>query len=348
MVTRLLGAERGAFVTSLLDDIRLNTDWGDVTGVFAASAYANLSGVQSLTQAIPNHIPLTFVGGGAPFQTSQQAAVFLSARSHTKVYLYYDPEVQLFHPKVLAIDKRATAPTLYVGSSNVTGGGLKRNLEANIRVDLSVPGGEASAAELATFRVLVTRSSAAVRLSTSRINSMSRAGHLYDERVKPAGATPTPKGFKPSRRFASPDRMSPTEFTMILVPNDVSAKHLDDYFLVPLKARDARPDFWGWPTAFSGVPHKSRAVSISVRIPDHAGQRIKSRIYYVHSRSEFRVTCPPVHSLGTAAAGWVIAASWTSRSNMELRVFPPGAPGYASYIMRCTTQVSARKKFGYL
>lgn len=345
---QLLGSSNGPFPQSMLADIQASFDSPGVSTIFVATGFANRRGVEALLQAAPANAPMTVVAGGGPSQTSRQAAEALLARPQTRLYLYFDPAGGLFHPKLVSVDRRTGDSVLYVGSSNITGGGLNQNVEANLRIDVASDGSDAIRTEINAFKRLTTTSQSASRIRRSDIERLTRAGHLYDERRVSTGARSTPVDFSPLQRFRVGGPILATEFLMVLSANDVSAKHLDGYLLVPLRARSAEPEFWGWPTRFSGSPHLSRTITISVRVHDAPAVNVHGRIYYVASKSEFRIACRPVHELGSSFAGALIIARWTGASALDLRVAPSGTDAYASYSPRCTTRVSAQKRFGYL
>ena len=70
--------------------------------------------------------------------TSAEALALLRSISR-KVFVYHKHHLQTFHPKVYLFDDGQNPPTdaiLLVGSSNLTGGGLYQNIEANLALEL--------------------------------------------------------------------------------------------------------------------------------------------------------------------------------------------------------------------
>jgi len=315
--------------------------------VFAAFGYANIAGTRQLLAAIGD-LSLSIVLGAGPFQTSLQVANLLVQRPRTRVYLFNDTRGGLFHPKLVSLWRRGEAQFIYIGSSNLTGGGLGPNLELNCKLDVSTEEWAPARADFLRLRRVIVEPPASIRLTTARVPEMVQRGHLYDETINPHGGRVVPQTYKVSTRFGPIATVPPVEFVMTLAPNDISGKHLDKYFLVPKRDRDLNPDFWGWPAAYTGAPHLRRLINMVVRLPGGGPISIPGRIYFVAGKTEFRVSCPPIHDLGMAAADWLLVLKWTTDSTLHIRGIQPTTPAFDAYLERCTVTASIQKRFGYI
>lgn len=102
-------------------------------------AWARLSGVGLLNAALGETLQnVDVIVGMANRGTSAEALGHL-IRMSRRVFVYHKHHLQTFHPKVYLFDDGNGPPhraALLVGSSNLTGGGLFQNIEANFTLDL--------------------------------------------------------------------------------------------------------------------------------------------------------------------------------------------------------------------
>ena len=108
------------------DKIRVAVAFAKGSGLVAAPA---------LEQAMGRGAEVRLLAG-VDFQLTDLAAIarFNRAPSSARIYLSGDPSSRrIFHPKVYLLESATTAVAI-VGSSNLTGGGLGENLEANIHL----------------------------------------------------------------------------------------------------------------------------------------------------------------------------------------------------------------------
>jgi hypothetical protein len=343
------GARQQHGLRSLLDDLRDALANDAPTELIGAFSYVNASGTQDLFGVTPSGLKITAIAGGGAFQTSRQAADLFLTRPDAHLILYFDPSGRLFHPKVMALYQGRFPRKLYVGSSNLTAGGLRNNVETNLQIDLATP--TAAPLSIETDRLLRALGSgpSALRVRPSNVARLTARGHLYDENLHPRGGRQTLGAFVPDGRFSPDIASAPVAFVMTLGHNDVSAIHHDNYFLVPKAARDEDPAFWGWPTRYTGTSHRSRTVTIRTELPGGNSETRSGRIYLLPSKTEFRVTSQPIHQLGPGAIGWIVVARWMSSSLLRLQVIDPASPDFVPYRARCsTTAHGGMKHYGYV
>ncbi len=102
------------------------------------SAFASQAGVNGLsnriTSAKKNFKNLIIIVGVDQKGTSKEALEAILALG-IKSYVFYQPSVTIFHPKIYLFEGDKTS-TLIVGSSNLTAQGLFSNIETSILMDL--------------------------------------------------------------------------------------------------------------------------------------------------------------------------------------------------------------------
>lgn len=127
---------------------------------------------------------------------------------------------------------------------------------------------------------------------------------------------------------------------------------------IPLAARDADPDFWGWPNEFvpdanwSGpIDNEGRGkmdrAGVMVRL---GGATFPVHFWYNPDKRDLRMRSESMRS-----AGSIDDILYVERSNgaggfsYYVDVVPQGSPKHTSYLARCTVQVrNSKKKFGYM
>lgn len=271
----------------------------------ACVAFVKASGVLRLAPALQKFIErggrVEIVAGVDEGVTSRQALELLMKYS-TTVYVFNNP-VSTFHPKLYLFEIQQKRAVAFLGSSNLTAGGLYTNYEANlgIELDLTVKTDrqlyENILSAFTSFTDLATGN--AKKLNVTVLKELTRARKLADEtlgtgKIKVRGKipikeaqmfppTPVPpapsihhslKGLIPkitqtggSRivREALKDFHPWKMFVMTLGERD--ARQLTGYsrdVFIPLAARDFDPGFWGWPAEF-GVASKATVGSYSER-----------------------------------------------------------------------------------
>jgi HKD family nuclease len=160
----------------------------DKTLVFVA--YLSKPGLDEIKGAIKKNLLNGssfefFVGGLDQFVTDPQAlrALYrlLPAKSKPKRLYLAEQDHRCFHPKLYCLLGAATA-TVLIGSANLTGGGLKRNCEASVKIQ--VPLSHSLVGEILEFRKKVLGSS--TEASETLISQYERRFLIADRMLKAA------------------------------------------------------------------------------------------------------------------------------------------------------------------
>lgn len=108
---------------------------------FIVSAYAKKSGTDLLSAAIKffrekGGEVISVIGVDQRNTSIQALRVLLSICD--KLYIYHNNNLsRTFHPKIYVLEKAGQTVEVFIGSSNLTGGGLKTNYECVKRLELS-------------------------------------------------------------------------------------------------------------------------------------------------------------------------------------------------------------------
>jgi hypothetical protein len=216
--------------------------------------------------------------------TTKQALELVLTYS-TVAYVFNNP-VSTFHPKVYLFETPKQRAVAFIGSSNLTVGGLFTNYEANVGLefDLTIASDQAAYAEvLAIFQNATNVTTGnAKRLDQSLLNDLMQVRLVANETRRAQGRasrrraeaplfprTPVPPAppidpalteliprFKPTGDVES-DQSSVFQFepwsifVMTLGIRDTrqQAGYSRDVY-IPIAARDANTQFWDWPTKF--------------------------------------------------------------------------------------------------
>jgi HKD family nuclease len=264
-----------------------------------AAAFARRSGVRHLSKAISDFSgtrPLELVVGVDLQGTSVEALEeLLACGGPNAVFsVFHNPGGATFHPKVyrFARDKEAR---LYVGSGNLTQGGLYSNYEAGlvVNMDRSHADDDALFAQSEALLDQWQKPTAATvaPLSAGLIKELRDAGLIASEAMLVASAAKSGTGgaagpiklksFKHTPTLTPPQPSPPSppassgagvgtaevaskgaKYVMTLQNTDVGVGQTTKgtskrsaEVFIPLAAIRANPDFWGWPTLFVSDPN---------------------------------------------------------------------------------------------
>lgn len=127
----------------------------EVTSLLVLTAFASASGINVLQEGLANSSVQTVrvIVGIDQHGTSQEALESLlalqEAYAATQAWIFYQPEAVIYHPKLYLLEGPEEVQVL-IGSSNLTGNGLFRNVEAGTLLTLR-PSEAADAQWLAAF-----------------------------------------------------------------------------------------------------------------------------------------------------------------------------------------------------
>jgi len=332
-----------------------------------AIAYAKLSGVGRLYEDLrkfscESGITEAVIGVDQN-NTSYQALINLFTFTGPNLYVHHDKGVSTFHPKIYLFGNE-NIERVFIGSSNLTGGGLYLNFEANIGLELD----ESQISN--DFRDQITKywnnlisDSNTKKANLPFLQNLLESGMVIDENQRKPfkelidKISKIPFSFRkipslPPLNTAIKD-VSPSlykSFAMQLSGFDVSSKSLDPVILIPIKALQELPTFWNWPYIYtlseSGYPELYTHATIIIdgkMIPNFS-----IRIYYYDAKSEFRLQCEPIKRNGNQ--GDIIAIDKEPLKPLEFKIelIRNGSTKHNALLPLLTHKVSKLKSYSYL
>jgi len=332
-------------------------------------AYAQESYEPLLGKAFRNYIKKggdveAVIGVDSRGTSAKALKELLSICQPSNVFVYHNPANGTFHPKFYTLSDEKSA-FIIVGSSNLTVGGIVNNFEVNVAIELDLELKE-EASILNSFDKLfedIKGSPSSRLLDTDLLEKLmgtgalrGRASTLPESTISSVsrnrlreyfGLTPH-KGVRVRPRKI---RRRP-RFVMSLVENDVSGERGEPYFLVPIRARNQNPSFWGWKAMFSPsrrgrFPERLFKAKVNIE----GKQTLENcRLYFFERRDEFRLKCEPIYRLGRAYAGSFVVISWKRERNETtamIDVVPKGDQRYEG-LAKLPLEVHAMgKKWAY-
>ena len=303
-----------------------------------------------------------------------------------EIRVFHNEHGPTFHPKMYVFSNDRNAEVI-IGSGNLTQGGLYENYEASIALTLDLTDGDDHAlftsleAILDAYTDLAPRT--AVELTHETLERLRADRYIVPEaemrRPAPPPAAGVPEyGVPPADPLfrhvpvppAPPASVvarggptprggdeAPAAFYMTLQHTDVgtgqttpgTARRSPEVF-IPLAARNAASEFWGWPEAFTEDPQEPGKMD-RTGVPMAVDNSVVgvSMTYFPH-RHEFRVRHERLRSAG--AVGDILRIERTddaTEHDYSVTVIRQGGHGYDGALSRCTNAVGGRsqKRWGY-
>ena len=331
-----------------------------------AVAYAKNSGVGRLYNDITQ-----FEGNGGTTEaiigidqsiTSYQALVNLNVLTKSNLHIHNDKGSITFHPKIYLLGND-NLEKIFIGSSNLTGGGLFSNFEANVGIDLdnSIDANDFRQSVEDYWQFLITDSNTKIA-DIAFIDELLLKGSISDESKTKSfrtiignltGLPFTTRNPPNLPLIATQSNLNTPQFRdkfgMILSNFDVSSRSQDPIQLIPITALSANPQFWEFPTAYtlSGGDYPETYVRADVFINGQVFNNQIIRIYYYERKREFRFQCEAIKRNGSAGDIMLIEKHLTQPSQYKVTLLQSGSAPFNQTLPLLTTRVSATKLFGY-
>jgi HKD family nuclease len=335
-----------------------------------ASAFAQRSGVSYLSSAIRTFSetrPFQLTVGVDLTGTSVEALEMLleSRGAQARLFVLHN-SAATFHPKIFRFD-RGDRWEVYSGSGNLTRGGLFGNYEAGFVAGLDKNSDEdvqlndrldaeferwsdttsAVVRELtpALIRQLADCKLALRERTQSRVRAAARreAGTAAGNSpfgtlaVSPPPSAPTSGG---------PPPIATTTFVMTLQHADTRRPGSSPEIFIPKKARDVRPDFWGWPGRFVQQGTAMNRYNMPFRFRDRPEP---STMFAYTDRTEFRLRNLAMCSAARIGDIFRIRHDEARPDSVyEVDIIRAGTAEHARERMRCTIHATGSPRmYGY-
>jgi len=263
--------------------------------------------------------------------------------------LYWQRGQGSFHPKLylLADDADldvATQLDVFVGSSNLTGAGLKHNLEMNVHFRFARPGDSREIMEWKR-RWARIRGLPGVRPYSDQLISDLESRGAFSQSPTRAAVDDLFPGSPPT---VSVDDTS-SIYVQTLQPNDFPSSGESDA-IIPRAAREANLAFWGWPGLFRRSPggHKQRSFGHTTLIYGSRHVATSCRLYEVESVANFRLSCSAVRGLLPARHDDHLFTVQFQGQHCTIRFFSPEDLDYSDYYAATRPLTNSPKRWGYV
>lgn len=329
-----------------------------------AVAYARTSGVSRILDDLETFSKsggqTSIIAGIDQRNTSYQALI--NARTFADLYIHHDKNFDItFHPKIYAFGN-SEIERLFIGSSNLTAGGLFLNYEANLGVELdSNIDSKQLRKQFNKYWTDLLGDSNTKSGDISLLDELLDKGALADETKKqsfreiieqvvdlPFDSKTKPPLPTPSKKTASPTVSVSATFAMTLSGFDVSSASSDPVVLIPVRAVREDAIFWHFPALYTlsaaGYPQLYTTADVTVDGKTYKNEHI--RLYYYDRKKEFRLQCELIKRKGKA--GDIVSVSRTANQlHFDIRLHRAASSSYNSIVPLLTARVSPQKKFGY-
>ena len=349
---------------------------GDAVSFRGLSAFARKSGISHLFSGI------SAFSATRPFQltvgvdlqgTSIEALEMLldAASATAEVLIFHNPGAPTFHPKLFRFEY-SDLTELYVGSGNLTRGGLFTNYEAGILYTMKAghdgDHGAKVALEASIDRWSDTNNPTTVALTPDVIQQLVDDGLICSEKTiiaansdkrkapskglfgseKTRGAPSSPVA-EPEKSVAEINSSNDhvTTFVMTLEQSDAgdTPKRSPEFF-VPIRARDMRPQFWGWPDRYEpkGVARNRYDVPFVFR-----GNAEPLTIFGYSNRSEFRIRNRTMRLAASVGDIFRVRHDESNPDSIyEAEIVRPSELEYAELLAKCDQKATASTRvYGY-
>ena len=300
-----------------------------------------------------------------------------------RVIIFHNRLPFTFHPKVYLF-KSSLAADIIIGSGNLTEGGLFTNYEASLRISLDLNNPKQGVILRSIEQVLDTWSDSSAGtahvLDSSLLDQLAAAGLVPleasmaldladvekdDERTR---SSPDRSLFAARSEHRAPPvaRQAPDArpliafgalgFVMTLQRTDVgvgqattgTSRRSPEIF-IPLAARNANPDFWNWPSAFTPDPQRSGKLDrtgVRMRL---GGEIVTVNMMTWPVKHDFRLRCEALRSAGNI--GDILRMEKVDPSTgyeYYVEVIPEGTSQHPTYLTLCRNSVrNSMKRYGY-
>jgi len=331
-----------------------------------AAAYAKNSGVgrlyDDLTYFANQGGQTEAIVGIDQTITSYQALVNLTTFAKSNLYIHHDKGAVTFHPKIYLFGNERVEK-VFVGSSNLTAGGLFINFEANIGIDLdNSDNANAFRKNITDYWQFLISDNNTKLADLQFVTRLLESGNLIDENKKrsfreiigevsnlPFTARKTIKLPSVNNQLNVSPPIFNSNFAMILSGFDVSAKSLDPIQLIPTSALKDFPLFWNFPAFYTesekGYPQLYAIANILIDGKTFANQHI--RIYYYDNKKEFRVQCEAIKRNGNQGDIMIVRKDENKPLEFKIELLRTGSFEHTNTLPLLTKKVSSLKRYGY-
>ncbi|MDR1618052.1 MAG: phospholipase D family protein [Treponema sp.] len=307
--------------------------------------------------------------------------------NNCEIWIFHNLNNSTFHPKIYLF-KNENAAEVLIGSANLTEGGLYTNYEIGIKLCLNFENqrdrklykiiesamdywstpheGLCSRLDSRLFKHLkdskVIPSEVSQKLFWDNVKIQTKENFLFKKTAVPkAPVIPVIRKSKDQKKndinHLFPDKAASRVFLMTLQRTDVgigqvtmgTSKRSPEIF-IPLAARDADKNFWGWPDLFTPdplKPGKKDRFGVKMRM---GAKVVNVNIMTWPDKHDFRLRSEELRRAGNI--GDILYLEKGSKDlevDYYVEIIPLGSVRYDGYLMFCSNAVrNSRRLWGYL
>jgi len=321
-----------------------------------ATAYISVSGVKKFEKHLKKFInqkngTVEIIAGidigSDPVKGIQKAVRICGVGS---VFIFWDPAGYTFHPKVYCLtDSKLKGGTFLIGSSNFTEKGLFKNYECSLQLQVSERDNNSLLEQVNKYFVKLRNSRYCQPATKELLKALLKVEKKRRSKDDKLTSSRVPAEVRDRFTGKTKKVKLGKGFTMLLSHNDVSGKRYEPYFLIPVRARDESPSFWGWedkysPSTRSGMPERHIVTTVNIKGASFVENK---RIYWVEKRDEFRFVSPAIYRLGKSYIAHMLHIKKTKKG-YDIHVIPPSDPLFSVLIKNAVNLSSFQKKWGYI
>ena len=376
------GYRLGDWLTASLD-----ADWAEFRAAVAFVKRSGVKHIAARLAAFAQTRPIEVIAGVDHQGTSYEGlgGLLEAVKPLGRVLVFHNALPHTFHPKVYLF-KSSSRAEVAVGSGNLTEGGLYTNYEAGVQVTLDLTD-EADRVRLKTVEETLdgwgaTQAGTTVQLDEVSLESMLQSGLVLKEAdmaaalpgkehagtsspssgtgdtVFPFEAVAVPAAPVPMQVAHNPSnalQQGVRRYVMTLQQTDVgvgqttagTARRSPEIF-VPLKARNAEPEFWNWQDGFEEdqeKPGKYDRRGVRMRV---GNEIVEVNMMTWPDKHDFRLRSEALRRLGAIEDILFMAKVDTPTYEYYVVAIPTGSPEYEAMRAKCDQSVpNSKRRFGY-
>ena len=365
----------------------LDADWAEFRAAVAFVKRSGVKHIAARLAAFAQSRPVEVIAGVDHQGTSYEGlrSLYEAVTPTGRVLVFHNALPHTFHPKAYLF-KSTDRAAVALGSGNLTEGGLYTNYEAGVQVALDLTN-KADRDMLKSVEEMLdgwaaTQAGTTARLDDANLESMLLLGLVVKEADmavsiadKEHAGTTAPSSATGDTVFqfeavAVPTAPVPMQvgnisidalqhgarrYVMTLQQTDVgvgqttagTSKRSPEIF-VPLKARNAEPEFWNWQDGFEedpGKPGKYDRRGVRMRV---GNEIVEVNMMTWPDKSDFRLRSEALRSLGAIDDILFMAKVDAPAFEYFVVAIPTGSPEYEAMRAKCDQSVpNSKRRFGY-
>ena len=332
-------------------------------------AYSRYSGIGRIYNELANFVEsggkISAIIGIDQSNTSYQALLNMKSFAKNRLFVCYHKNFSItFHPKIYLFGNKQIEK-VFIGSSNLTTGGLYLNYEANVVIALNHSKNERGfQKQMSGYWKSLLNDENTKKCENSLLQKLLEKGLIFDESQHKSLKNVIEKVSNSGLPFKSKKNLkklppivkssvnilkSKERFAMTLSKFDVSKKSQDPVILIPIVALKLMPVFWHFPNfyTYSGAGYPQLYITANIHIDGEILRGQFIRIYYYDNKREFRLQCEVIKRKGRPGDIMIIKKCSHSTLEFDIELLRNESQKFKTMRPLLTHKVSLQKYFAY-